>query len=108
EALVKSKNLVSVRLLDAIGVHYAHEYVTRFGFSAQQVPENLSMALGTAAVSPLDMARGYAVLANGGYLIEPYFIAEIDDRDGKLIYRAEPLHACRDCPQRLLEEASGQ
>ena len=106
EALVKSKNLVSVRLLDAIGVRYAHEYVTRFGFSAQQVPENLSMALGTAAVSPLDMARGYAVLANGGFLVEPYFIAEIDDRDGKLIYRADPLRACRDCPQRLLEENS--
>lgn len=104
EALVKSKNLVSVRLLDAIGVRYAHEYVTRFGFSAQQVPENLSMALGTAAVSPLSMARGYAVLANGGFLIDPYFITEITDRDGKIVYRADPTHACRDCPQRLLED----
>ena len=101
EALVHSKNLVSVRLLDAIGVHYAHEYVTRFGFSAQQVPENLSMALGTAAVSPMSMARGYAVIANGGFLVDPYLIAEIDDRDGKVIYRAEPARACRDCPQRL-------
>ncbi|HOX70492.1 penicillin-binding protein 1A [Dokdonella sp.] len=104
EALVQSKNLVSVRLLDAIGVHYAHEYVTRFGFSAQQVPENLSMALGTAAVSPLSMARGYAVIANGGFLVDPYFIAEITDRDGKSLYRADPLRACRDCPQRILEE----
>jgi penicillin-binding protein 1A len=104
EALVHSKNLVSVRLLDAIGVHYAHEYVTRFGFSAQQVPENLSMALGTAAVSPLSMARGYAVIANGGFLIDPYFIAQIDDRDGKVIYRADPVRACRDCPQRQLED----
>ena len=105
EALVKSKNLVSVRLLDAIGVHYAHEYVGRFGFSAQQVPENLSMALGTAAVSPLAMARGYAVIANGGFLVDPYFITSIDDRDGKTIYRANPLRACNDCPQRLQEEA---
>ena len=104
EALVHSKNLVSVRLLDAIGVHYAHEYVTRFGFSAQQVPENLSMALGTAAVSPLAMARGYAVIANGGFLVDPYFIAQIDDRDGKVIYRADPVRACRDCPQRQLED----
>lgn len=104
DALVRSKNLVSVRLLDAIGVHYAHEYVTRFGFSPQQVPENLSMALGTAAVSPLSMARGYAVIANGGFLVDPYFIAEIADRDGKVIYRADPLRACRDCPQRVLED----
>ncbi|HET9034151.1 MAG TPA: penicillin-binding protein 1A [Dokdonella sp.] len=105
EALVRSKNLVSVRLLDAIGVHYAHEYVTRFGFTPQQVPENLSMALGTAAVSPLAMARGYSVIANGGFLIDPYFISEIDDRDGNTIYRANPARACRDCPQRQLQEA---
>ncbi len=106
EALVRSKNLVSVRLLDAIGVHYAHEYVTRFGFTSQQVPENLSMALGTAAVSPLSMARGYAVIANGGFLVDPYFIAAINDRDGKTIYQANPVRACRDCPERLLEEAN--
>ncbi len=68
-------NLVSVRVLDAIGVHYAREYITRFGLPAQQIPENLSMALGTASVSPLIMARGYAVFANGGYLIDPYFVA---------------------------------
>ncbi|MBL0222591.1 MAG: penicillin-binding protein 1A [Xanthomonadales bacterium] len=105
EALVRSKNLVSVRLLDAIGVHYAHEYVTRFGFTAQQVPENLSMALGTAAVSPLSMARGYAVIANGGFLVDPYLIATIVDRDGKSIYHANPARACRDCPERLQEEA---
>lgn len=108
EALVRSKNLVSVRLLDAIGVHYAHEYVTRFGFSAQQVPENLSMALGTAAVSPLSMARGYAVIANGGFLVDPYLISAIDDRDGKTIYQANPVRACRDCPERQQEEASQQ
>ncbi len=108
EALVRSKNLVSVRLLDAMGVHYAHEYVTRFGFTSQQVPENLSMALGTAAVSPLAMARGYAVIANGGYLVDPYFISEIDDRDGQRIYQANPLRACRNCPQRLQQEGQEQ
>ncbi|MEO7326828.1 MAG: penicillin-binding protein 1A [Dokdonella sp.] len=104
EALVKSVNLVSVRLLDAIGVHYAREYITRFGLSLDQIPENLSMALGTAAVAPLAMARGYAVFANGGYLVDPYMISEIDDRDGKVIWRADPATACASCGGRQLGE----
>ncbi|HSS06223.1 MAG TPA: transglycosylase domain-containing protein [Rhodanobacteraceae bacterium] len=97
EALVKSVNLVSVRVLDAIGVHYAREYITRFGFSPDQIPESLSMALGTASVSPLTMARGFAVFANGGYLVDPYFVREIDDRDGKVVYQAAPARACASC-----------
>ncbi|HEV7489909.1 MAG TPA: penicillin-binding protein 1A [Rhodanobacteraceae bacterium] len=106
EALVKSVNLVSVRVLDAIGVHYAREYITRFGFAAEQIPESLSMALGTASVSPLTMARGYAVFANGGFLIDPYFVREIDDRDGKVVYSADPALACATCPQRQLADAA--
>jgi penicillin-binding protein 1A len=106
EALVKSVNLVSVRLLDAIGVRYAREYITRFGLSLEQIPENLSMALGTAAVAPLAMARGYAVFANGGYLIDPYLISEIDDRDGKVVWRADPATACAACPGRELADAT--
>ena len=106
EALVKSINLVSVRVLDAIGVHYAREYITRFGFSPDQIPESLSMALGTASVSPLTMARGYAVFANGGYLIDPYFVREIDDRDGKVVYTADPALACAACPQRQLADSA--
>ncbi|MEO5561131.1 MAG: penicillin-binding protein 1A [Dokdonella sp.] len=102
EALVKSVNLVSVRLLDAIGVHYAREYISRFGLSLDQIPENLSMALGTAAVAPLAMARGYAVFANGGYLVDPYMISEIDDRDGKVVWRADPATACASCAGRQL------
>lgn len=105
EALVKSVNLISVRLLDAIGVRYAREYVTRFGLPLEALPENLSMALGTASVSPLLMARGYAVFANGGLLVDPYFVASIEDRDGSVVYRAEPARACRDCPERLLDDA---
>ena len=96
EALVQSKNLVSVRLLDAIGVHYAREYITRFGFAPEQIPDNLSMALGTASVSPLAMARGYAVFANGGYLVDPYLISEIDDRDGNVVYRGRSRRAPAD------------
>ncbi|WP_199099368.1 penicillin-binding protein 1A [Dyella sp. ASV21] len=103
EALVQSKNLVSVRLLDAIGVRYARDYVTRFGFTLDALPSNLSMALGTASVSPMSMARGYAVFANGGYLVTPYFISEIDDRDGKPVYLANPARACRTCAERLLD-----
>ena len=103
EALVKSKNLVSVRLLDAIGVRYARDYITRFGFSPDALPPNLSMALGTASVSPMGMARGYSVFANGGYLVTPYFISEIDDRDGKPVYIANPARACRTCQERLLD-----
>ncbi|MDG2539239.1 penicillin-binding protein 1A [Dyella jiangningensis] len=103
EALVQSKNLVSVRLLDAIGVRYARDYATRFGFSLDSLPSNLSMALGTASVSPMSMARGYAVFANGGYLVTPYFISEIDDRDGKPVYVANPARACRNCAERLLD-----
>jgi penicillin-binding protein 1A len=106
EALVKSVNLVSVRLLDAIGVRYAREYITRFGLSLDQIPENLSMALGTAAVAPLAMARGFAVFANGGYLVDPYLIREIDDRDGKVVYRADPAIACAACAERPLAEAA--
>ncbi len=103
EALVQSKNLVSIRLLDAIGVRYAREFATRFGFSLDAIPPNLTMALGTASVSPMSMARGYAVFANGGYLVTPYFISEIDDRDGKPVYLANPARACRNCQERLLE-----
>ncbi len=103
EALVQSKNLVSVRLLDAIGVRFVREYATRFGFSLDAIPANLSMALGTASVSPMSMARGYAVFANGGYLVTPYFIHEIDDRDGKPVYVANPARACRNCQERLLD-----
>jgi penicillin-binding protein 1A len=106
EALVKSVNLVSVRLLDAIGVRYAREYITRFGLAADQIPENLSMALGTAAVAPLAMARGYAVFANGGYLVDPYLVSEITDRDGTVVYRANPPTVCATCAEQALADAA--
>ena len=104
EGLAQSVNLVAIRLLDAIGVRYTRQYVTRFGFPLDAIPTNLTMALGTASVSPMAMARGYAVFANGGFLINPYYIAEIDNRDGKAIYKADPVRACRTCEARLLDE----
>jgi penicillin-binding protein 1A len=105
EALVRSLNLVSVRLLDAIGIGYAREYMTRFGFPLDSIPANLTMALGTASVTPMDMARGYAVFANGGYLVTPYFIQRVDDRNGQPLYVANPARACRECKERLLDTA---
>jgi penicillin-binding protein 1A len=104
EALAQSVNLVAIRLLDAVGVRYVREYATRFGFPLDAIPENLTMALGTASVSPMAMARAYGVFANGGFLVTPYYISEIDNRDGKAIYKADPLRACRNCEARLLDE----
>ncbi|PKM07206.1 MAG: penicillin-binding protein 1A [Gammaproteobacteria bacterium HGW-Gammaproteobacteria-4] len=108
EAMVTSRNLVSVRLLDAIGVNYARRFIQRFGFSAQSLPEDLSLALGTSSVPPLQLARGYAVFANGGFLIDPWFIERIENRDGVTLYQSHPATACRNCPQRMAQEkASG-
>ncbi len=106
EAMVTSRNLVSVRLLDAIGASFARRYIQGFGFSPESLPENLSLALGTSSSPPLAMARGYTLFENGGYLVEPYFIERIEDRDGNVIFEANPLRACRDCPQRLREEVA--
>ena len=97
EALVQSRNLVSVRLLDAIGVDYARKYISQFGIDEALLPPNLSMSLGTASLPPLMMARGYAVFANGGFRITPWFIDEIRDRNGKLVFKEKPASACRGC-----------
>jgi len=100
EAMVQSRNLVSVRLLDAIGVDFASRYITQFGFSQQSLPPNLSMSLGTSSLTPLSIARGYAVFANGGYLVEPWFIDRVLDRNGVVVFQATPARACRGCPGR--------
>ena len=105
EALVQSRNLVSVRLLDAIGVDFARKYITQFGFKLESLPANLSMSLGTASLTPISIARGYTVFANGGFLVEPYFIAKVVDRNGVVIAATHAPRACRLCPQRLSTEA---
>lgn len=104
EAMVRSKNLVSIRVLDAIGVGYARGYIQRFGFDPKRLPENLSIALGTASAPPLTMARGYAVFANGGFLVDPFLIERIEDSQGKVVYQANPARACAECPERIAEE----
>ncbi len=97
EALVQSRNLVSVRLLDSIGVDYARKYISEFGFQEAELPPNLSMSLGTASLTPLSVARGYAVFANGGSRVDTWVIDEIKDRDGKVIFKENPAMACRGC-----------
>jgi penicillin-binding protein 1A len=92
-ALAKSKNMVSIRILDAIGPKYAQEYVTRFGFDAERHPPYLTMALGAGSVTAWQMARAYSVFANGGYLIQPYFIHKIVDDRGNALAVADPRRA---------------
>jgi penicillin-binding protein 1A len=98
-ALTKSRNLVSIRLLQQLGVDRLLEYLALFGFDTEKFPRNLSLALGTQVMSVLDVAAAYAVLANGGYRVEPYLIARVDDLDGETVFQARPLTVCRDCEQ---------
>lgn len=97
EALVQSRNLVSVRLIDAIGVDYARSYISHFGFEEASLPPNLSMSLGTASLTPLSVARGYSAFANGGFRVTPWFISEVKDRDGAVVFRENPATACPQC-----------
>jgi penicillin-binding protein 1A len=101
EALYRSRNLVSIRILRAIGASYAADYAERFGFTASRLPKDLTLALGSATVTPMQMARAYAVLANGGYLVEPYFIQSIYSATGEQIFSATPVSACPECPETL-------
>jgi penicillin-binding protein 1A len=105
EALVQSRNLVSVRLLDAIGVDYARRYISHFGIDESLLPPNLSMSLGTASLAPMMIARGYATFPNGGFRITPWFIDEVRDQEGKLIFKAKPETACRSCGVKLVNGA---
>jgi penicillin-binding protein 1A len=97
DALARSRNLVSIRILRALGVEYALDYATRFGFGKDELPHNLTMALGTAQLTPLELATGYAVFANGGFRVEPYLVERIADADGKTLFSADPAVACLDC-----------
>jgi len=106
EALVQSRNLVSIRLLQAIGIPYAHQYVPRFGLPADRLPNDLTMALGSAVFTPLEMARAYATIANGGFVVDPYFLVEVRDASGEVLYRATPKRACLECVEQRLADAA--
>jgi penicillin-binding protein 1A len=102
-ALAHSKNVVSVRLLRAATIEHAHQFLGRFGFDLARHPQNLTMSLGTGAVTPLQMAGAYAVFANGGYKVQPYLIASIRDTSGRLLAQATPAVAGQDAA-RVLDE----
>jgi penicillin-binding protein 1A len=98
EALVRSMNLVSVRLLlFETGIGNTVRHIAKFGFSDAALPRNGSLALGAGSASPLDIAQGYAVIANGGYGIKPYVVGAIYDSNGDAVYRANPLTVCPEC-----------
>ena len=97
QGLGQSKNVVMVRAMRAMGVDYAAEYLQRFGFPAQNIVHTESLALGSASFTPLQVARGYAVMANGGFLVDPYFISKIENVQGDKLFEARPKVACANC-----------
>ena len=101
EALYRSRNLISIRILRSLGINQAIDGLQRFGFDGSVLPRDLSLALGSHAVTPLKIATGYAILANGGYRVEPYLIDRIEDTEGNIAYQAAPLTVCHTCDQIL-------
>lgn len=92
--LIESRNLVSIRLLQSMGIRYALDYVSRFGFDSSKLPHTLSLALGSGSVTPLQIVNGYAVFANGGYRVTPYLIDHVEDAEDKIIYKAHLPVVC--------------
>lgn len=97
EALIKSRNLVSIRVLREITVPYAIDYAKRFGFQEKYMPPDLSLSLGSASVTPMELASAFGVFANGGYKTQPHFIERIEDPRGNVIYTAPKVVLCDDC-----------
>jgi penicillin-binding protein 1A len=106
EGLVRSRNLVSIRLLRGAGIGFATRHMAAFGFGPQTLPGNLTLALGTGQVTPLEMARGFAVFANGGALVDPYFIDHVQDDAGVDIFKAAPAVACPLCDMTVADDAA--
>ena len=96
-ALAQSKNVIAVRLLRDVGLKKIIPYLASFGFDPDDLPRNESLALGSASLTPLEVATGFATFANGGFLVEPYLIERIEDSFGKVLYQANPAIACDDC-----------
>lgn len=107
EALVESRNLVSIRLLQSIGLNFAREYIGRFGLPADRLPADLTIALGSAVFTPLELARGYSTIANGGFVVDPWFIDEVRDGAGTVLFKARPKRACLECVEQRLQAAAG-
>lgn len=101
QGLTKSKNLVSIRILQSIGLEYAQDYVTKFGFEKEKVGPYLTMALGAVSVTPMQMLGGYSVFANGGYRVNPYLIQRIEDGQGNILSQTTPVEAGKGAEQVL-------
>jgi len=108
EALARSKNVVSVRLIRELGVNETADYMANFGFMNDEIPRNESLSLGSASFTPMEIARGYAVFANGGHLVDPFFIERIEDADGQIVFQAEPRYACASCMYERYQEEHGE
>lgn len=106
DALVHSRNLVSIRVLDDIGFDYAIDFISHFGFRKSSLPKALSLALGSLSVSPMDLTTAYAVFANGGYKVDPYLIDHITDNNGKILLQAKPTVVCKDCDPSKVDPAT--
>ncbi|MDP3704914.1 MAG: penicillin-binding protein 1A [Legionellaceae bacterium] len=100
EALTHSLNLVSIRILDDIGIDYAIDFATHFGFRKSSLPHALSLALGSLSASPMDLTAAYAVFANGGYKVEPFLIDHITDSNGRILLQAKAASVCNNCPDK--------
>lgn len=96
-ALGKSKNVVSVRLLRGVGLSDTRDYLTKFGFDKSEIPLDETMSLGSGAHTPLEVATAMAVIANGGFAVQPYFIQRIENSNNEVIWEAQPLYACSPC-----------
>ena len=105
EGIVHSRNLVSIRVLDRIGINSGRNHILKFGFDPNDVPGNLSIALGTPNVPPMAMARAFSVFANGGYLIDPYLIQKITNQDGEVLYEQDKVVLCDECEEKNKQKA---
>lgn len=105
-ALGKSKNVVSVRLLRGVGLTQAREYLTKFGFLRDEVPLDETMSLGSGAHTPMEVATAMAIIANGGFAIQPYVIQRIEDSEGEVLFEAAPTYACDPCDKKATDDAN--
>lgn len=105
QALYRSRNLVSIRLLRSIGMQTALDSLARFGFNPKEFPRDLTLALGTHALTPLQMATAFASFANGGFKVDPYLVTRIEDDKGRIVYEANPKRVCKECESRQVSYA---
>ncbi|MDF4652877.1 penicillin-binding transpeptidase domain-containing protein, partial [Vibrio parahaemolyticus] len=98
--LAQSKNVMAVRTLREVGLEETRQYLTRFGFDINQVPRSETIALGAGSLTPMKVAQGYSVFANGGYYVEPFYVERVEDAFGEVLFKANPKSVChKDCPQ---------